>query len=185
MQCQEINSLVMRYFDGNISELELEMIVKHNEKCRRCAEDFEVLKEAIDTLEELPEIEVPAGFAAKVMEGIISGKTYSTNPKVVAFWLVSILGLMVFGWNMAAYVIIPLIRESGIIIAVNNVLIYGFNVISGILSQIIVAASILLGKILVMRNVLLRDYITSVTLIVLTFMAINVFLAYRRKLQEN
>ena len=51
----------MRYFDGNISELELEMIVNIT-KCRRCAEDFEVLKEAIDTLEELPEIEVPAGF---------------------------------------------------------------------------------------------------------------------------
>ena len=57
--------------------------------------------------------------------------------------------------------------------------------ISEILSKIIVAVSILLGKILVMRNVLLRDYITNVTLIVLAFMAINVFLAYRRKLQEN
>jgi len=92
---------------------------------------------------------------------------------------------MVFGWNMAAYVIMPLIRESGIIIAANNVLLYGFNVVSGILREVVVTASMLLGKILVMRNVLLRDYITSVTLIVLSFMAINVFFAYRRKLQEN
>ena len=68
---------------------------------------------------------------------------------------------------------------------VQNVLLYGFNVVSGILREVVVTASMLLGKILVMRNVLLRDYITSVTLIVLSFMAINVFFAYRRKLQEN
>ncbi|HPW40273.1 MAG TPA: hypothetical protein PLW98_02015 [Bacillota bacterium] len=185
MQCQEINNLVMKYFDGNISELEREMIIKHNEKCNRCAEEFGILRNAIDTLEELPEIEVPAGFESRVMEGILSRRAYSTNPKIVAFWLLSVLGLMVFGWNMAAYVIMPLIRESGIIIAANNVLIYGFNVVSGILREVVVTASMLLGKILVMRNVLLRDYITSVTLIVLAFMAINVFLAYRRKLQEN
>jgi len=55
---------------------------------------------------------------------------------------------MVFGWNMAAYVIMPLIRESGIIIAANNVLLYGFNVVSGILREVVVTASMLLGKIL-------------------------------------
>jgi len=62
----------MKYFDGNISELEREMIIRHNEKCNRCAEEFEILRNAIDTLEELPEIEVPAGFESRVMEGIIS-----------------------------------------------------------------------------------------------------------------
>lgn len=185
MQCQEINSLVMKYFDGNICELEREMIIKHNDKCNRCAEEFLVLKRAIDTMEEFPEMEVPVGFEARVMERIFNSRVYSTNTKIVAFWLISIFGLMVFGWDMAAYIIVPFIRESGIMIAANNILIYGFNVVSGILREMVVVVSMMLGKIIIMRNVLLRDYITGVTLIVLGFMAINVFLVYRRKLQEN
>jgi anti-sigma factor RsiW len=52
----------MKYFDGNISELEREMIIKHNDKCSRCAEEFAVLREAIDTLEEFAEIEAPVGI---------------------------------------------------------------------------------------------------------------------------
>jgi hypothetical protein len=185
MQCQEINNMVMKYFDGSISELEREMIIKHNEKCSSCAEEFKILKGAISTLEELPEIEVPVGFESRVMKEILLRGAYATNPKIVAFWLLSILGLMVFGWNLTVFAIIPFIRESGIVIAANNIFIYGINVISGILSRIIVIASVLLGKLLVMRNVLLRDYITGVTLIVLAFMSFNAFLAHRRRLQEN
>jgi len=185
MQCKEINSLVMKYFDGNISELEREMIIKHNEKCSRCAEEFAVLREAINTLEELPEIEVPVGFESMVMKGIMNRRVYSTNPKIVAWGLVSVLGLMIFAWNMVTFVTIPFIRESGVLIAAQNMLACGFSVIFDILSKILVTVSVMLGKILVLRNVLLRDYLTSVTLIVLAFMGINLFLIHRHKLQEN
>lgn len=185
MQCTEINSLVMKYFDGNISELEREMIIKHNEKCSGCAEEFKVLSEAISTLEGLPEIEVPCGFELKVIEGIKTRRAYYTSPKVVALWLISILGLMIFGWNMLAYVAVPFIRESGILIAAQNVFIYCFNIIFDYLSQMLVTVSVLLGKILVMRNVLMRDYVTGVTLVVLAFMSTNLFFIYRRKLREN
>ena len=50
MQCKEISSLVMKYFDGNISELEREMIIRHNDKCSVCAEEFALLRQAIDSL---------------------------------------------------------------------------------------------------------------------------------------
>ena len=185
MQCKEINSLVMKYFDGNISELERGMIIKHNEKCSSCAEEFAVLREAIDTLEEFPEIEVPVGFESRIMEGIKTQRAYLTNPKIVAFWLISVLGLMIFAWNMVTFMLIPFIRESGMLIAAQNVLIYSMNIASGILSDLLVTGSVLLGKILVLRNVLLRDHTTSVTLIALAFMGINLFLIYRLRLQEN
>ena len=185
MQCKEINSLVMKYFDGNISELEREMVIKHNEKCSRCAEEFLVLREAIDALEEFPEIEVPVGFESMVMEGIKTQRAYSTNPKIVAFWLISVLGLMIFAWNMVTFVVIPFVMESGMLIAAQNVLIYGMNIAYGILSNLLITVSVLLGEILVMRNVLLRDYAASVTLIALAFMGINLFLIHRLKLQEN
>jgi len=185
VQCKEINSLVMKYFDGNISELEREMIIKHNEKCCSCAEEFAVLRDAIDALEDFPEIEVPVGFEARVMEGIKSQKAYSMNPRIVAVWLISILGLMVFAWNMVAYMVIPFVLESGMLIAAYNVIIYGINIISGILSELLVNVSVLLGKLLVLRNVLLRDYITGVTMLVMSFMGINLLLIYRLKLRED
>jgi len=185
MQCNEINSLVMKYFDGNISELEREMIIKHNDKCDRCAEEFSLLREAIDTLEEFPEIEVPVGFESRVMEGIKAQRVYSTSPQVVAFWLISVLGLMVFAWNMVTFVAIPFVRESGMLIAAQNIFIYGVSVVSSILREVLVTISVLLGKILVLRNVLLRDYVNFVTMLVVAFMGINLLLIYKPKLRED
>jgi len=185
MQCKEINNLVMKYFDGNISELEREMIIKHNEKCSNCAQEFAALREALNTLEELPELEVPAGFESMVMKGIMTRRVYATNPKIVALGLISVLGLMIFAWNMVTFVAIPFISESGVLIAAQNVLACGFNVIFDILGKVLVTVSVMLGKILVLRNVLLRDYIAIVTLIALAFMGINLYLIHRHKPQEN
>ncbi|HWR62640.1 MAG TPA: zf-HC2 domain-containing protein [Clostridia bacterium] len=185
MHCKEISNLVMKYFDGNISELEREMIIRHNESCSSCAEEFTVLREAMDALEDFCEIDVPLGFESKVMEEIRAWKPYSLNPKIVLFWLISVLGLMVFSWNMAVFVAVPLIRESGILIAAQNVIIYGVSVVSDILYQLLVTASVLLGKLLVLRNVVLRDYVIGLTMIVLAFMGVNMFLLHRRQLQEN
>lgn len=185
MQCKEINDLVMKYFDGYISELEYEMILKHNEKCTECALEFQVLKEAIGALEELPEVEVPEGFEGRVMEGIKASRAYSVNPKVVLLWLVSLLGLTVFTWNMMSFVVIPYVKESGVLIMAQNLIIYGFTFIENLLRDIVIMSSVLLGKILVVRNVLLRDHITMVTAIVLTFTGASILMINRLKLGED
>jgi hypothetical protein len=175
----------MKYFDGNISELEREMIIKHNEKCNRCAEEFKVLSEALNTLEEFPEMDVPFGFETRVMEGIKKQGAYSTNPKIVALWLISVLGLMIFGWNMITFVAIPLIRESGVFITAQNIIAYGIDTVSEILSNLVVINSVLLGKILIIRNILLREYATAVTMIAIVFMGINLFLINKLRLQQD
>lgn len=185
MHCKEISNLVMKYFDGNISELEREMIVRHNESCSSCAEEFTVLREAMDALEDFAEIEAPLGFESRIMEEVRALKPYSISSQTVIFWLISLLGLTVFSWNMVIFVAIPFIRESGILIAAQNVIIYGVSMILDILYQIIVSASVLLGKLLVLRNVLLRDYVISLTMVILAFMGVNLFLLHRHKLQEN
>lgn len=185
MRCKEINNLVMKYFDGNASELEREMIVKHNKECSRCAEEFSLLREAIDIIEEFPEVEVPVGFESRVMEGIKTRGEYITSRKIVAFWLVAVLGLMVFGWNMVTHLAIPFIAESEAFVAVQNAIAYAVNMVSGILRELIVAVPVLLGKMLVLRNILLRDYVTAAAMIVSAFMCINLFLIYRFSVQEN
>lgn len=185
MHCKEISNLVMKYFDGNISELEREMIIRHNESCSGCAEEFAVLREAMDALEDLCDLEVPDGFETRIMEEVRALKPYSLSPQIVAFWLISILGLMVFSWNMVIFVAVPLIRESGVLIAAQNLVIYCVGVVSDILYQLLVTTSVLLGKLLVIRNVVLRDYVIALAMAVMAFMGINMFLLHRRQLQEN
>jgi hypothetical protein len=185
MQCREINDLIMKYFDGDISELEYEMIVKHNEKCTDCAFEFRVLKEAICAVEELPELEVPDGFQNKVMYKVKTSAPYTMNPKVLFFWLISVLGLMVFAWNMLSFVVVPYVRESGVLIMAQNLIIYSYNTISGLLKDMLIEASVLFGKIFKYRNILLRDYITFVTAIVLIFTGISVLMVNKLKLGEN
>jgi hypothetical protein len=82
-------------------------------------------------------------------------------------------------------VAIPFVRESGMLIAAQNIFFYGLNIISGVLREVLVTISVLLGKILVLRNVLLRDYVTFVTTLVVAFMGINLLLIYRLNLREN
>lgn len=185
MHCKEISDLIMKYFDGNISELEHEMILKHNECCPGCAEEFTVLREAMDALEGFPELDVPSGFESSIMEEVRTWKPYALSPQIMLFWLISILGLMVFSWNMLIFVAIPFIRESGVLIAAQNVVIYGATMVSDFLYRTLVTASVLLGKLLVLRSVLLRDYFIGLTLVVMVFMGLNLFLFHRRKLQEG
>lgn len=185
MQCREINDMMMKYFDGNISELELEMIAKHNEKCTDCAVEFQALKDAIFTLEELPDIEVPAGFEARVMDGIKTQGTYSMNPRTLAHWLIAVLGLIVFAWNIMSFAVLPWIKESGVLIMAQNLIIYALNFGSDILKNVLMVLSVLLGKIIIFRNILLRDYINIVVAIVLAFMGINLLMISRLKLRED
>ncbi len=51
MQCKQINNHMMKYFDGNISELETEQLMRHLQKCTICADEFEVLREALFEIE--------------------------------------------------------------------------------------------------------------------------------------
>ena len=185
MHCKEISDLIMKYFDGNISELEHEMIIKHNECCSGCAEEFTAMREAMDALESFPELEVPSGFESRIMEEVRNWKPYSLSPQIMLFWLISILGLMVFSWNMVIFIVIPFIRESGALIAAQNVIIYGATMISDFLYRGLVTVSVLLGKLLVLRSVLLRDYFIGLTMVVMAFMGLNMFLFHRRKLQEG
>lgn len=185
MQCREINELIMKYFDHEISELELEMLEKHNEKCAGCAEEFNALKGALSALEELPELESPEGFEARVMENIKMRNAALNNKQSLVFWLIGILGLIIFACNMLSFVIIPYIRDSGILIIAQNVIIFAVTGILSLLREALIALSVLVGKLLIFRNVLLRDYMDVVMIVVFAFVGMNLLLISKLKLQEG
>ncbi len=185
MQCRETNDLIMKYFDHDISELEIEMLLKHNEKCPGCALEFDAMKEALSALEELPLLEVPEGFEAKVLESIRMRDAAVNHAQSLVFWLIGILGLIIFACNMMSFVIIPYIRDSGILLIAQNVIIYAVTGVLELLREALVTLSLSVGKLLILRNVLLRDYMDAVMMVVFAFVGMNLLLISKLKLQED
>lgn len=185
MQCREISDLMMKYFDGSFSEIELEQITRHNKGCKQCDEEFEALKSAIFALEDLPEPEIPAGFEARVMESIRTQKAYFVNPQVLLYWLVGIVGLLVFAANMVSNFVIPFARESGMLLVVYNTAIFVLNYVFGMLREALTVMSVLLGKLLVFRNILFKDYMAIANMIIVLFMFVDFLLVRALKLQRQ
>lgn len=185
MQCKEVNELIMKYFDHDISELEMEMLARHNEKCPDCALEFNALKNVLSSLEELPELEAPEGFECRVMESIKARNAAPVNTQSLAFWLIGILGLIIFAYNMLSFVVVPYILDSGILIMAQNILIFAVTGILNLLREALVTLTVFVGKLLIFRNILLRDYMDIVMMVVFAFVGINLLLISKLKLQEG
>ncbi len=185
MQCREIDALVMKYLDGNISEIEMELIKKHNENCASCAEEFAVLSDAIYTLEELPDIEVPEGFTARVMSSIKEQKRFALTPQIVLLWIIGLAGLAVFMINVVMFAVIPAIKSSGILIAAYNIMVYSGTIISNAIKDFFVFGSLALSKLLIFRTILLSEYLVFVVASIGVFIAANMLIVRTLKLQQK
>lgn len=185
MQCREISDLMMKYFDGNINEIELERLTKHNKGCRQCADEFDALKEAIFAVEDMPELEIPEGFETRIMGKIMDQKAYSINPHVLLFWLIGILGLLVFTANITAYYVVPYLRDCGIFLIVHNAAIYVLSNASAILRECLLAVTLLFGKLLALRDNIFKDYMIATNIIIVIFMCIDLLLVKALKLQDE
>lgn len=70
MNCETSNELIMRYFDGEINDIEEAQLMQHLKACKTCNEEFRCMKEAFTALEAVSEIEPPEDFEVKVMDKI-------------------------------------------------------------------------------------------------------------------
>ncbi|MFZ5354319.1 MAG: anti-sigma factor family protein [Bacillota bacterium] len=185
MQCREIDNLVMKYLDGNISEIEMEIVKRHNEKCEKCSMEFNILSDAIYTLEELPDIDVPEGFTVKVMNSIRTQKRYILSPQIILLWIMGLAGLATFMINVLAFYVIPAVRSSGILIAAYNMVVYAGSVITNTLKEFLVFTSLALSKLVVFRNIMLTDYLLFLLACIAIFIVINMFIVRTLRLQQK
>lgn len=70
MKCSEANELMMKYFDGELNDLDFYHLKQHTRSCVTCSNEFETMSEMIDFMEEQPLLDPPQGFEAKVMKAI-------------------------------------------------------------------------------------------------------------------
>lgn len=174
MQCRQISNLTMKYFDGNISEIELEQLLKHNQKCPDCAEEFEVLKDAIYEMETLPEIDPPLELTANIMTSIIEQKHFSLNKRQIICAIMGFVGLVLFTYNIISYVILPMMGITPLVSFQS-----GLEVIYMLVDRIkdgFVDMSLYLGKLLIFRNILFREYTVFLSLWLMMFATVGLLL---------
>ncbi|HUV84566.1 MAG TPA: hypothetical protein VMV86_02605 [Methanosarcinales archaeon] len=174
MQCRQISNLTMKYFDGNISEIELEQLLKHNQKCSDCAAEFEVMKDAIYEIEALPEIDPPLELTANIMTSITAQKHFNLNTRQLICAVMGFIGLVLFTYNIIAYVILPMIGITPLVSFQS-----GLEVIYILVEKAkdsFVNMSLYLGKLLIFRNILFREYTVFISLWLGTFAMVGLLL---------
>lgn len=167
MQCKQISDIIMKYFDGNISEVEREQLLRHNQGCPECAGEFEVLKDAIFEIENLPEIDPPLNLTANIMTAVASQKHLSVNVRQLICWIVGFVGLVLFTYNMIAYVVFPMMGIAPLVSFQS-----ALDVIYLLVEKAkdgFIAMSLYLGKLLVFRDILFKEYTLFIFLWLATF----------------
>lgn len=181
MECSKISDFIMKYIDGDISEVELKMLNRHMLCCEECSRELQILTEMSKCISELPEIEAPAGLEARVMARIKQQRSQASMLNM----LMGAAGLLVFAYYMTIFAILPFFRELG---AFQMILSYGsyfLKLIGEYLMKIIVYLPITIENLLILRNILVRDYMNIMLFIAGVVMLLNLELIKFINLQQE
>lgn len=163
MECRKISDLIMKYMDKEISDVEAEKLHGHIKGCSSCNMEFEVLKSALHSVEELPELDLSYGFETKVMQAIkVQQKEKS---KLLGVGIVGLISLVCY---IAAFFTLPLIKESGIIDILTYYISSGFAYAIEQFMRGLIATIIYVGKLFTLRELLMNQYmgIVNIALVV-------------------
>jgi len=72
MSCDTYRDLMMKYFDGDINDVECAQLRQHTKICKSCREEFEQMKGILESLESDSLAEPPSDFQDQVMAKIDS-----------------------------------------------------------------------------------------------------------------
>lgn len=103
MNCKLSDEYMMKYFDGELNDIENAQLRQHMKTCKRCSQEFGGLDEIVKMLETDSLIEPPEDFEMKVMEKISTlevSRSKATSRGLVLLYnfttLVSVVLLLVF-----------------------------------------------------------------------------------------
>ncbi|WP_425446306.1 anti-sigma factor family protein [Dethiothermospora halolimnae] len=70
MDCQRASILIMEYIDGDILDIDKKHLLNHIEDCHHCKEEFQLITEAVDLVEDVDEVEPPLEIEENIMKKI-------------------------------------------------------------------------------------------------------------------
>lgn len=81
MNCEAVREMLWAYLEKETTAAEAEKIEKHLTVCADCRAELELQKEMMDSLQSLPEMELPEGYHAELMQKLRA----EAAPNVVPF----------------------------------------------------------------------------------------------------
>ena len=185
MRCSENNELIMKYIDGAATVDEIEKLKNHNEACENCKMEFNLLLDAVNAIQDLPELEVPLGFEAKVMNKIKEQKKAYNNPRIYAYWIVAFFGILIFGYNYAGSFLEGLINSNIIIATLQHSIGYTLAFLFDYTKGLMIDSFFLLDKIANIALIFINDFSYYIVLTVVLLAAANLVLINSLKLQKD
>jgi hypothetical protein len=69
--CTKIQDLLSPYLDGALSAEEHDMVERHLNNCTFCRQELLMLKETVQIMHSLPDVEIPADFSSRLHEKLV------------------------------------------------------------------------------------------------------------------
>lgn len=181
MKCNEIEILIMEYFDGALKKERLDNLLEHFSQCKTCEEEFNSMKAVLEAVESLPQLEPEAGFVKNVMMVVEKRKWKIKTEQYFSsvMWAAALFAFMIitrdfFTNNISALTSNPaiasLFNSAGVSTTSSTSVI---SVFGNLFSDLPGKFSVLLEKVYYLRAILLSEYLTVVIVLVLTFILAN------------
>lgn len=90
MKCEKAQEFFSEYMEGNLERPMAFTLEHHLKECSACEHDYERFRRTWDALESLPEVEVPSGFRASVMEKIAAQQ----ESRKRSFWSLDLVSIL-------------------------------------------------------------------------------------------
>lgn len=138
MKCSEVNEIMMKYFDGEINDIDFYYFKQHLKSCPACSEQYTIMSEVLGYMEKQPSMDPPEDFEACVMESIkvlpVSRKSFIRMPLSILYVLLATAFLMFTIWaviflnSITAIDLIQLIMRNGLTLdLLDNILVAAEN----------------------------------------------------------
>ena len=81
MDCKKAHQLIPRYIDGKLDVAQKEELEKHIESCESCRKEYQLEKNIIESLKNMPPLELPEDFNKKMHEKLVYQKNILEKKK--------------------------------------------------------------------------------------------------------
>ena len=109
MNCEAVRELLWAYLEKEITAEEAVKIEEHLKNCADCREELELQKEIMDSLQHIPDEELPDGFHAGLMQKLQAEAT----PNVVPFPVKQKKRPQYKQWGMVAAAVLVVVAAGG------------------------------------------------------------------------
>ena len=109
MNCETVKEMLWAYLEKEITAEEAVKIEEHLKNCAVCREELELQKELMDSLQNIPDEELPDGFHAELMQKL----QVEAAPNVVPFPVKKKKAPVYKQWGMIAAAVMVVVAAGG------------------------------------------------------------------------